>query len=109
MGKQPAGGPYRIVHEIQDDPPSVRVVRIDHRADVYRKQRSTHPRQSQRAAAEGRGLTSGLRLPTRAGPRLSALLVPAAINGALQSSTNEDLCCQGRRPSTAQEDHRAAS
>jgi len=29
-------GPYRIVYEIEDDPPSVRVVRIDHRADVYR-------------------------------------------------------------------------
>ena len=29
-------GPYRIVYEIEDDPPAVRVVRIDHRADVYR-------------------------------------------------------------------------
>ena len=29
-------GPYRIVYEIGDDPPEVRVVRIDHRADVYR-------------------------------------------------------------------------
>lgn len=29
-------GPYRIVYEIEDDPPGVRVVRIDHRADVYR-------------------------------------------------------------------------
>lgn len=29
-------GPYRIVYEILDKPPSIRVVRIDHRADVYR-------------------------------------------------------------------------
>ncbi|MEO5680039.1 MAG: type II toxin-antitoxin system RelE/ParE family toxin [Acidimicrobiales bacterium] len=29
-------GPYRVVYEIDDDPPAVRVVRIDHRADVYR-------------------------------------------------------------------------
>jgi len=29
-------GPYRVVYEIEDDPPAVRVVRIDHRADVYR-------------------------------------------------------------------------
>jgi len=28
--------PYRVVYEIEDDPPAVRVVRIDHRADVYR-------------------------------------------------------------------------
>ena len=28
-------GPYRTVYEI-DDPPAVRVVRIDHRSDVYR-------------------------------------------------------------------------
>lgn len=29
-------GPYRIVYEMSDNPPAVRVVRIDHRADVYR-------------------------------------------------------------------------
>ncbi len=29
-------GPYRVVYEMEDDPPAVRVVRIDHRADVYR-------------------------------------------------------------------------
>ena len=29
-------GPYRVVYEIEDDPPAVRVVRIDHRVDVYR-------------------------------------------------------------------------
>lgn len=29
-------GPYRIVYEIEDAPPAVKVVRIDHRADVYR-------------------------------------------------------------------------
>jgi len=30
-------GPYRVVYEIEDDPPAVRVVRIDHRVDVYRQ------------------------------------------------------------------------
>jgi len=29
-------GQYRIVYEIDDEPATVRVVRIDHRADVYR-------------------------------------------------------------------------
>ena len=29
-------GPYRVVYEIDDDPRVVRVLRIDHRADVYR-------------------------------------------------------------------------
>ncbi|HXH57939.1 type II toxin-antitoxin system RelE/ParE family toxin [Iamia sp.] len=29
-------GPYRVVYEIDDDEHSVIVVRIDHRADVYR-------------------------------------------------------------------------
>ncbi len=29
-------GPYRVLYEIDDDPPTVRVVRSDHRADVYR-------------------------------------------------------------------------
>jgi mRNA interferase RelE/StbE len=29
-------GPYRIVYEIDDPSRSVRVLRIDHRADVYR-------------------------------------------------------------------------
>lgn len=29
-------GPYRVVYEIDDDARSVRVLRIDHRADVYR-------------------------------------------------------------------------
>lgn len=29
-------GPYRIVYEIDDDHHAVNVVRIDHRADIYR-------------------------------------------------------------------------
>lgn len=29
-------GPYRVVYEIDDDARAVTVVRIDHRADVYR-------------------------------------------------------------------------
>ena len=29
-------GPYRVVYEIDDDPRVVRVLRIDHRADIYR-------------------------------------------------------------------------
>jgi mRNA interferase RelE/StbE len=29
-------GPYWVVYEIDDDPRVVRVLRIDHRADVYR-------------------------------------------------------------------------
>jgi mRNA interferase RelE/StbE len=29
-------GPYRIIYEVDDDGPRVVVVRIDHRADVYR-------------------------------------------------------------------------
>lgn len=29
-------GPYRVVYEIDDDERTVAVVRIDHRADVYR-------------------------------------------------------------------------
>jgi mRNA interferase RelE/StbE len=29
-------GPYRVVYEIADDVSEVRVLRIDHRADVYR-------------------------------------------------------------------------
>lgn len=29
-------GPYRVVYEIDDEVSSVRVLRIDHRADVYR-------------------------------------------------------------------------
>jgi mRNA-degrading endonuclease RelE of RelBE toxin-antitoxin system len=29
-------GPYRVVYEVDDDPRVVRVLRIDHRADVYR-------------------------------------------------------------------------
>jgi len=29
-------GPYRVVYEIDDEPHAVRVVRIDHRADIYR-------------------------------------------------------------------------
>lgn len=29
-------GPYRVVYEIDDDQRTVAVVRIDHRADVYR-------------------------------------------------------------------------
>jgi mRNA interferase RelE/StbE len=29
-------GPYRVIYEIHDDPPRVVVLRIDHRADVYR-------------------------------------------------------------------------
>ncbi len=29
-------GPYRIVYRVEDEPRIVRVVRIDHRADVYR-------------------------------------------------------------------------
>lgn len=28
-------GPYRVVYEIDDDPQVVRVLRIDHRSDVY--------------------------------------------------------------------------
>jgi len=31
-------GPYRVVYEIDDDAATVRVLRIDHRADVYRSQ-----------------------------------------------------------------------
>lgn len=30
-------GPYRVVYEIDDDTATVFVVRIDHRADVYRR------------------------------------------------------------------------
>jgi len=29
-------GPYRVVYEIHDEPRAVRVLRIDHRADIYR-------------------------------------------------------------------------
>ncbi len=29
-------GPYRVVYEIDDDTRLVRVLRIDHRADIYR-------------------------------------------------------------------------
>jgi mRNA interferase RelE/StbE len=29
-------GPYRVVYEIDDDAVVVRVLRIDHRADIYR-------------------------------------------------------------------------
>ena len=29
-------GPYRVVYEIDDDGGAIHVVRIDHRADVYR-------------------------------------------------------------------------
>ena len=29
-------GPYRVVYEIDDDAAGVNVVRIDHRADIYR-------------------------------------------------------------------------
>jgi mRNA-degrading endonuclease RelE of RelBE toxin-antitoxin system len=29
-------GPYRVVYEIDDDNDAINVVRIDHRADVYR-------------------------------------------------------------------------
>ena len=29
-------GPYRVVYEIEDEAKTVNVVRIDHRADVYR-------------------------------------------------------------------------
>jgi len=29
-------GPYRVVYEIDDDQCTVNVVRIDHRADIYR-------------------------------------------------------------------------
>lgn len=29
-------GPYRIVHETDDDAVAVRILRIDHRADIYR-------------------------------------------------------------------------
>lgn len=29
-------GPYRVVYEIDDDKRTVRVLRIDHRSDVYR-------------------------------------------------------------------------
>ena len=29
-------GPYRVVYEIDDDQRTVNVVRIDHRADIYR-------------------------------------------------------------------------
>jgi mRNA-degrading endonuclease RelE of RelBE toxin-antitoxin system len=29
-------GPYRVVYEIDDDEAEIRVLRIDHRADVYR-------------------------------------------------------------------------
>jgi mRNA-degrading endonuclease RelE of RelBE toxin-antitoxin system len=29
-------GPYRVVYEIDDDQQAVNVVRIDHRADIYR-------------------------------------------------------------------------
>jgi mRNA-degrading endonuclease RelE of RelBE toxin-antitoxin system len=29
-------GAYRVIYRIDDDPPAVHVVRIDHRADVYR-------------------------------------------------------------------------
>lgn len=31
-------GPYRVVYEIDDDAWVVRVLRIDHRADIYRPQ-----------------------------------------------------------------------
>jgi mRNA interferase RelE/StbE len=30
-------GPYRVVYEIDDDAATVTVLRIDHRADVYRR------------------------------------------------------------------------
>lgn len=30
-------GPYRVVFEIDDDAATVTVIRIDHRADVYRR------------------------------------------------------------------------
>jgi mRNA interferase RelE/StbE len=29
-------GPYRVVYEIDDDQRAINVVRIDHRADIYR-------------------------------------------------------------------------
>lgn len=29
-------GPYRVVYEIDDDHQAINVVRIDHRADIYR-------------------------------------------------------------------------
>ena len=29
-------GPYRVVYEIDDDQRTINVVRIDHRADIYR-------------------------------------------------------------------------
>lgn len=29
-------GPYRVVYEIDDDQQAINVVRIDHRADIYR-------------------------------------------------------------------------
>ena len=29
-------GPYRVVYEIDDDQQTINVVRIDHRADIYR-------------------------------------------------------------------------
>lgn len=31
-------GPYRVVYDIDDDANEVRVLRIDHRADIYRAQ-----------------------------------------------------------------------
>ena len=29
-------GPYRVIYEIDDDAREIRVLRVDHRADVYR-------------------------------------------------------------------------
>ncbi|MDZ7731820.1 MAG: type II toxin-antitoxin system RelE/ParE family toxin [Acidimicrobiia bacterium] len=29
-------GPYRVVYAIDEDAPTVQVLRIDHRADIYR-------------------------------------------------------------------------
>lgn len=43
LQREPAGlwaarrGPYRIVYEIDDDRQAINVVRIDHRADIYRR------------------------------------------------------------------------
>lgn len=42
LRREPAGtwsarrGPYRVIYEIDDETPRVVVLRIDHRADVYR-------------------------------------------------------------------------